>query len=294
MRCCVLIVSLLTWAVTFGSAYAQSNQSILVRGSTGVMISGEDIRQELLLAPPEVREDILAKPELIRQTALALYSRRVLAEEALGLGLDKQEETAAALERARLKVLAETALTRRDGSPPEDEFVEKLAQSEYKANPDLYKTQEQARVAHVLIAKDKPNAREIAEEVRTKLLAGEKITDLAKAYSDDTGSKMRGGDLGMFSKGAMVKPFEDAVFAMTQVNEISPIVQTEFGFHVIQLYGKIKPYVRPFNEVKDQIKRDVLRGLAKNSRATVSDEIMRGVEVDADAISALSTRARSR
>ncbi|MBK9219243.1 MAG: hypothetical protein IPL70_12995 [Uliginosibacterium sp.] len=159
-----------------------------------------------MLAPPEVREDILAKPELIRQTALPLYSRRVLAAEALSLGLDKQEETAAALERNRLKVLAETALTRRDGAPPEDALVEKLALSQYKANPELYKTQA----------------------------------------------------------------------------------------HVIQLYSKIKPYVKPFGEVKDQIKKDVLRGLARDKRAAINDEIMRGMQLDEEAISALSTRAGSR
>lgn len=70
-----------------------------------------------------------------------------------------------------------------------------------------------------------------------RIRAGADFSDLAKQYSTDPGSKDKGGDLGWFGRGQMIKQFEDAAFAL-QPNEISNLVQTEYGFHIIKSEGR--------------------------------------------------------
>jgi parvulin-like peptidyl-prolyl isomerase len=100
------------------------------------------------------------------------------------------------------------------------------------------------RASHILISyagaprtqatRTKEEARQLAEEILAKLKAGEDFEDLARLYSDCPSAKAeRCGDLGFFSKGKMVKPFEDAAFAL-DVGKISGIVETQFGYHIIK------------------------------------------------------------
>lgn len=79
----------------------------------------------------------------------------------------------------------------------------------------------------------KEEARKLAEEVRKKAVDGEDFAKLAEEYSDDPASKERLGSVGTFDRDGMVKPFSDAAFAL-KVNEISPVTETYFGFHIIK------------------------------------------------------------
>jgi parvulin-like peptidyl-prolyl isomerase len=86
-------------------------------------------------------------------------------------------------------------------------------------------------------ALDPAKQRALAEEVARRARAGEDFAALARAFSGDPGSKDRGGDLGWFKRGMMVKPFEEAAFAL-KPGEVSPVVESQFGFHVIKLDGR--------------------------------------------------------
>ncbi len=140
----------------------------------------------------------------------------------------------------------------------------------YQEHKDEFHQQEQRRARHILIkvpeGADQAQveaARKRAEEVLKSLKEGKKSFEaLAKEYSDDPGTKDRGGDLGFFSRGTMVKPFEDAVFSMKK-GDIKGPVRSRFGFHIIKL-EEIRPErTRPLGEVKAQIEARLKRQKAE-------------------------------
>ena len=106
----------------------------------------------------------------------------------------------------------------------------------------LFSTPEQRRASHILIAfgADKDAAKKKADDLYAKIKAGADFAELAKANSDDPGSKNKGGDLGLVKHGMMVPKFESALFALNKAGEVSEPVQTEFGWHLIKL-DELKP-----------------------------------------------------
>lgn len=134
----------------------------------------------------------------------------------------------------------------------------------YEQNKARFGTKEERRASHILItapASAPAGEREKAKARAEQLLAELKkspasFAEVARKNSQDPGSAEKGGDLDFVSRGAMVKPFEDAMFALKK-GEISPVVETEFGYHVIQL-ADIKPeQVPPFEQVRKRIEDEV-------------------------------------
>jgi len=132
--------------------------------------------------------------------------------------------------------------------------------SYYEQNQPIYSTAEERRASHILInapksapAADRDAAKVKAQDLQQQVKqAPAKFAELAKKHSQDPGSAAQGGDLSFFQRGAMVKPFEEAAFGLKK-GEVSEVVETDFGFHVI-LLTDIKPAVaRPFESVKAEI-----------------------------------------
>lgn len=142
---------------------------------------------------------------------------------------------------------------------PKATVSEDEAKKFYTENMDKYfKKPEQVKASHILIGVDakatdeeKRKAREKAEGILKEIKAGKDFAELAKA-SSTCPSKDQGGDLGSFGKGQMVKPFEDAAFALKQ-GEISGIVETQYGYHIIKLTEKKAAENTSFDEVKQKI-----------------------------------------
>lgn len=146
----------------------------------------------------------------------------------------------------------------------EQEFASKVSVTDqeikayYDAHPELFTKGEHISARHILImvapdADDakKAEAKARIEEALKRARAGEDFAALAKEYSDDT-TKEDGGNLGIIQKGQTVKPFEDAAFAL-KPGEISGVVETRFGYHIIKVDSREESEVVPFEEIKDQL-----------------------------------------
>lgn len=133
----------------------------------------------------------------------------------------------------------------------------------YESQKINYSSPEERQASHILIQADEnapqeqlDAAREKAEALLARIREGEDFAELAKSESDDPGSAEMGGDLGFFGRGAMVPAFEEAAFALAE-GEVSDVVQSPFGFHIIKLTGVRGGEAKPFDEVKDKIRKDI-------------------------------------
>ena len=130
--------------------------------------------------------------------------------------------------------------------------------SYYNSNVQQFQTPEQVRASHILLkteGKDEAAVRKQAEDILKQAKApGADFAALAKKYSEDDGSKINGGDLDYFAKGRMVPEFEQAAFSM-QPGQISDLVKSQFGFHIIKVVDKKAAATRTLDEVRPQIQQ---------------------------------------
>ncbi len=146
--------------------------------------------------------------------------------------------------------------------PPTEEEIK----AAYASRSSQYRQEEQRHVSHILIAAgaeakpaDKEAAKKKAEALEAELRKSpEKFADLAKKNSQDPGSAEKGGDLGVVGPGMMVKPFEEAAFRLKE-GEISSVVQTEFGYHVIRVTGIQPAKIKGLEEVRAEITKDLAK-----------------------------------
>jgi peptidyl-prolyl cis-trans isomerase C len=188
-----------------------------------------------------------------------LITMQLMAAQGEKDGLENDPDTKAQLALLHMRVLA-------------DADSQKFVKSQTPSDADLHAEYETAisqmdkneyHARHILVA-----SKEQAEQIIKKLKGGAKFEDLAKSQSTDTGSKNNGGDLGWFTTSRMVKPFADAVKSLKK-GEVSPTpVQTQYGWHVIQLEDTRDASPPPFDQVKPQLTDAVMR---KKLQAYVED-----------------------
>ncbi len=141
--------------------------------------------------------------------------------------------------------------------PFSDEEVERF----YRRNLDKFEIKEEVKAAHILltVAQDADQQtidkrRELAEDLLKQLREGADFAAMAKAHSDDKSNADKGGDLGTFGRGIMVGAFEDAAFAL-KPGQLSGVVRTPFGFHIIKVSEHTEAGVKPLVDVIDQVKQ---------------------------------------
>ena len=205
-------------------------------------------------------------PEQRTQALDNLIRAQLIAEEAQKESLDKQNDTAQLLKMERLNVL-EQALSQKylAGKQPTDDELK----AEYDAEvAKLPKTEYHAR--HILVA-----TQPFAEKIIDRLKKGEKFEDLAKSESMDS-SKTNGGDLGWFTLDHMVKPFADAVAGLKDGQYTTEPVQTQYGWHVIQLLG-----TRPVNPPAfDQVKQRLVQVVNAKKFRDYTDDLLKTAKVE--------------
>jgi peptidyl-prolyl cis-trans isomerase D len=147
----------------------------------------------------------------------------------------------------------------------------------YNARIGTYTTPEQIRASHILLTtegKEDAKVRAQAEEVLKEARSGADFAALAKKYSQDESNAPQGGDLDYFSRGRMVPAFEDAAFAL-KPGEISDLVKTEFGYHIIKLVDRKPAVVRPLSDpaVYKELETEMIRERADQETATLADAL---------------------
>jgi len=161
----------------------------------------------------------------------------------------------------------------------------------YEQNKASFTEPEQRRASHILLtvgeggsAKDKDGARKLAQDLLARVRAKpDEFAALAKEYSKDPGSAANGGDLGLFGRNMMVKPFEDAAFRL-KGGEISDVVETEFGFHIIRVTETKGGAVLPFDKVKDQIETAYRQREAQRKFAEAAEQFTNMVYEQSDSL----------
>ena len=169
----------------------------------------------------------------------------------------------------------------------------------FEQNVQRLSGQEERRASHILVAVPKTapaDEREKAKAKATQLLAAvkkapESFAEVAKKNSQDPGSAPNGGDLDFFGRGAMAKPFEDAAFALKK-GEISEVVETEFGYHVIRVTDVKAPKQRSFEETRPQLEADMKKQLAQRKFAESADTFSNGVYEQADSLKPVADKLK--
>nr|WP_315598193.1 SurA N-terminal domain-containing protein [uncultured Cupriavidus sp.] len=182
-------------------------------------------------------------------------------------------------------VLSGDALAASQAVTPEE------LKSYYDSNVQRFRTEEQRRASHILVTvpKDAKEAdRKAAKEKAEKLLDEvrkhpETFADVAKKNSQDPGSAANGGDLGFMGRGALVKPFEDAMYALKD-GQISDLVETDYGYHIIKLTG-IKPAAtQPLDAVRPELEAELKKQLAGKKYAEQADAFGNTVYEQSDSL----------
>lgn len=167
----------------------------------------------------------------------------------------------------------------------------------YKENAQRLAGQEERRASHILITVDKdapPAEREAAKAKAEKLLEQVRkdpssFARVAREESQDPGSAVNGGDLGFFGRGAMVKPFEDAVYALKK-GEISDLVETDFGYHIIELTDVKAPAVPSFETMRPGLEAELKQQQAQRKFAEMAESFANTVYEQPDNLQAVADK----
>ncbi len=250
------------------SAAAESDPVIAKAGDYVLKMS--DLNRLISYYPADkqkyLQDDPARKVTLIKR----MLEVRIIASIAKNEGFDKNQEI-----REQLEYMVDDFLSR--------EYLGKIVSKDvtvsdhdikqfYEANKDKFKVPEEVRARHILVHvshnatdEERKKAKEKIGELRERLIKGEDFAKLASEYSDDPGTKKRGGDTDYFARGKMVKPFENAAFSL-KPGEISDIVETKFGYHIIKVEDRREARTMSLDEAKASISAK-LRNDIINSKA---------------------------
>ncbi len=252
------------------SSSTASKNAKVIATVNGTKITSEDFDREVKALPEYIRA-MASTPQGKKEMVDTLVMRELIMQQATKDGIDKSKDVEEKLAELKKRIVVDTYLKKKVESESKisDEEMKKF----YDQNIDKFKTGEQIRASHILVASEKE-----AQSILDQLKNGANFEELAKAKSTDS-SANKGGDLGWFGKGNMVPEFEKAVFALKE-GQLSGIVKTNFGYHIIKLTGIRAAGVRPFDEVKDQIKAAIMPQKQQQVFQKLKEDLKKGAKIE--------------
>ncbi|OGL42671.1 MAG: hypothetical protein A2W05_00745 [Candidatus Schekmanbacteria bacterium RBG_16_38_10] len=263
----ILILLIVTPLPSKADDSAKSPDKVILAEVGDKKITLQELNEKIADLPVQYRSyfsDLEKKETFLN----SIVQQIVLAKKARELKIDQKPDVSGKINDIANQILSQQLV--------KEEIVNKINISDedikkyYGNNLDKYKEPEKVKASHILIkvapdaneeAKNKAESK--AKEILAKAKKGENFAKLAKEFSEDTGSSTNGGDLGFSQKGRMVKEFEDAAFKL-KPGEISDIVKTKFGYHIIKAEEKREEKQKTLSEVKSQIKDALTRETLKN------------------------------
>ncbi len=269
-----LICWLLPTLVLFGCA-RQDNAVAVVNKHLITVFDVEDRISKLPLKFRSVAKE--NKPAFIDEmvTDLLLY------DEAVRNGLLSDNEIKRVIEEAQKKIVVARFI--KDKVEDKIKISETEIEDYYKTHQNDFISQTKYRASHILVP-DEDEAKKILDKLKTQ-----NFEELAKAYSIDSTAK-RGGDVGYFSKGELIPEFENVCFNLN-IGETSPVIKTQFGYHIIKLTDRIAPEPKKIDEVKDDIvnilkakKRQelfnsLIASLRAKSKVKINEDLIKSIDV---------------
>ena len=263
-------------------------EPVLAQAADKFKVSTGDVQGDALRIPPEVRKSTLAKPESVQQLANNLVVRRALAAEAEAAGLANDAAIQGALRIARDRVLSDALFARMDiANKPTPAALEAIAAANYKADPKRFDLPEETSTSHILIKRDTPDAKAKAVGLLTQLRTGADFATLAKAHSQDA-SASAGGLLGYVPDGQLIPEYVVAAGKLQRVGDLSGVVETQFGFHIIKLEGRRPAGVRSFEQVKEFLVREAEAKILNEKRMEHVQRVQASVVFDKAALEAFA------
>jgi peptidyl-prolyl cis-trans isomerase C len=214
-----------------------------------VSISLEEFRHMSELQPLERKMRLLTEKGLRDFLDNYVITREVLYQEAQEKGLDKNKEIMAKVEDFKRAMLIDALLEER--LQGRDEVSEKEVRQYYKDNPDRFTEAREIKIRHIVVSSEPA-----LMEVMTRLSKGESFAKLASSYNIEPFREGE-GDLGYIRRGQLspyFAQFEEAAFTLRKPGEISEVVKTPYGYHIIRLEEKRGTVLRPFDQVKEKIR----------------------------------------
>jgi len=174
--------------------------------------------------------------------------------------------------------------------------VTDFARSEYRAQPDRFKTPEQVQVRHILLplapdGSDDAAVKARAEELLAQARKGADFAKLAAQYSSDKASAQRGGDLGFFGRGKMLPEFENAAFGLKKPGDLAGPVKTRFGYHIIELVAHKPASAAKFEDVAPELEQEAKAKIEGQARERLWDAAGAGAKVNEAALKAMAEQA---
>jgi peptidyl-prolyl cis-trans isomerase D len=250
------------------------------------------VNQSVVVTPEDVAREYRRKNEKVKLEYVAfrpgeLLKQVVVTPEEVRKAFEQNRAAYRVPEKRSLDlVVADEAKVGQQVTVPEEQL-----RRMYDANKDQFRIPDRVHARHILLKttdtpkEEVPKIQARAEELLAQIKKGANFEELAKKNSQDPGSAAKGGDLGWIQRGQTVPQFESTAFAL-KPGEVSGIIKTDYGFHIVQVLEKQEAHMRPFEEVKDQMAKEV-------KQAQVFDTIQKRIEQARDELSKAPQQAQA-
>ncbi|MDD5448985.1 MAG: peptidylprolyl isomerase [Candidatus Omnitrophica bacterium] len=238
----------------------------VVANINGDVITMKDVDERISKLPPYYQNMVKGrKKELVDDMVL----EKILYSEALKKGLQNDKEVKEMVEEAQRKIMISKLI--KDDVEEKTKVSDQQIEEYYNTHKDEFYVPEKWRASHILVKTE-----EEAAAILDELSKGASFEELAKTKSQDS-SAQKGGDLGYFTKGQMVPEFEEAVTKL-EVGQLSPVVKTQFGYHIIKLTDKKPAEQQDLKSVSAKISNELLA----NKKREAFDKLVSGLRAKAN------------